>query len=267
MRTISMILAAIALFSLPQTVEAELSYSGSSTIGDNIIPAAARMFREKTGVNFSSIENPGSGKGMKAMIEGRVDISGASRPLKDSEKKEKIFYQVIGYDAIGIYVHKDNPVNKLTGNQLKEIFTGDIKNWLEVGGNDAPIVCITEIMGEQRGTMLVVQNIAMDGAAYRADRLEVDKPEHQVEALIKNKNGIAYVSIAFERPGIKVISIDNISAEPKNVRSGAYLLSRPLLLVTLGLPKGERKEFIDFMLSPDGQKSVAKKFVSILPGE
>ena len=267
MRTISMIFAAISIFSLPQTVQSEISYTGSSTIGENIIPEAARVLAKKRGIKFSSIKNPGSGKGIEAVIEGRAELAGSSRPLKPSEKREKIYYQVIGYDAIGVYVHKDNPVNKLTGDQVKGIFTGDIKNWLEVGGNDVPIVCITEIMGGKRGTMLVFQDIAMGGAAYREDRVEVNKPRDQVEALLRDKNGVIYVSIAFDRPGIKAISIDNVSAEPKNVRSGAYLLSRPLLLITLGLPKGENKEFIDFMLSPDGQKSVARKFVSILPGE
>lgn len=258
-----LLMLAISIFVLPQLAQAEVSYTGSSTIGENIIPEAAEAFTKKTGIKFGSIENPGSGKGVAAVIDGRAQLAGASRPLTAKEKREKLYYQIIGYDAIGVYVHRDNPVKDLTKKQIKGIFTGKIKNWMEVGGNDAPIVCITETWGEKRATMIEFQKLAMDGAAYREDRVEVDKPRDQAAALAREENGIIGVSIAFDRPEIKAVSIDNIAPEPRNVRSGAYLISRPLLLVTKGLPKGDVKKFLDFMLSPEGQRIVAKNFVPV----
>lgn len=258
-----LLMLVLSIFILSQVVQAEVSYIGSSTIGENIIPEAAKAFTKKTGIKFGSIENPGSGKGIAAVIGGKAELSGASRPLEANEKKQKLYYQIIGYDAIGVYVHRNNPVKALTKKQIKEIFTGKIKNWKEVGGSDTPIVCITEIWGEKRATMIEFQKLAMDGAAYREDRVEVNKPRDQAAALVKEENGIISVSIAFAREEIKAVFINNIAPEPKNVRSGAYLISRPLLLVTKGLPKGDVKKFLDFMFSPEGQRIVAKNFVSV----
>lgn len=255
--------AVILIFVLLQTVRAEVSYTGSSTIGENIIPEAAKAFTKKTGIKFGTIENPGSGKGLEAVMKGRAKLAGASRPLRANEKRRKLYYQIIGYDAIGIYVHRNNPVASLTGEQVKGIFTGKIKNWMEVGGNDAPIVVITETWGEKRATMIEFQKLAMDGAEYRADRIEVNKPRDQAAKLAGEENGIISVSIAFARPEIKAIIFDNVAPEPENVRSGAYLLSRPLLLVTKGLPKGDLEKFFDFIISPEGQRIVSKKFVAV----
>ncbi|WP_054696526.1 substrate-binding domain-containing protein [Geotalea toluenoxydans] len=136
-----------ALFILPTLALADITYSGSSTIGTGILKAgAADAFANKTGKKLASIEIPGSGKGVKALIEGKVMVAGASRPLKPEEKKEKLSSTTIGYDAVTVFVHKNNPIKNLSKEQLKGIFTGKIKNWKEVGGKNAPIVPNTEIL-------------------------------------------------------------------------------------------------------------------------
>jgi len=259
---------------LPSLALAELSYSGSSTIGTGILNAGAvSAFEKKKGVKFKSVEIPGSGKGVKALIEGKVDIAGASRPLKAEEKKEKLISATIGYDAIAVFVHKNNSVKFLTKEQLKGIFTGKIKNWKEVGGKNAPIVPNTELLDGKRATIEMFQEHVMDGAAY-AKFKQVDLPRDQIVELAKEENGICSVSLGLLatlgndiKGKVKAIAVDSIEPTEKNVQSGAYLISRPLLLVTKGVAKGDAKDFISFMLSSEGQAIVAKNFVPVRKGK
>jgi phosphate transport system substrate-binding protein len=249
----------------------ELSYSGSSTIGMSILEQGAlKAFEAKTGKKFASVEQPGSGKGVKALIEGKVSIGGASRVLTSEEKKAGVLSHIIGYDAIAVFVNKANPVKNLTKDQLKGIFTGKIRNWKEVGGKDAPISVNTEILGEKRATMLVFQELAMDNAAYGTGFKEIDFPRDQITEAAKDPNGICTVSFgllaalpADLQGKVKAVSVNNIDPEDANIRSGAYLISRPLVLGTMGLPKGEVKEFINFMLSKEGQEIVSRNFVPV----
>jgi phosphate transport system substrate-binding protein len=261
----------VTLVSLPALAAGDLRYIGSSTIGTGVLQAgAAQEFTAKTGIKFAAIEQPGSGKGIQALIEGKTPLAGASRPLKVAEKKEKLIGTIIGYDAIAVFVHQSNPLQDLTKEQLKGIFTGQIKNWKEVGGSDAPIAPNTEILTGKRATVEMFQEMVLDGAAYGQDFKEIDLPRDQIVDLASNPNGICSVSLGLLAavPGdvkakVKPILINGVEPTEKNVQSGAYLISRPLLLVAKGLPKGEVKEFIQFMLSSDGQAIVARNFVPV----
>ncbi|MFZ5798056.1 MAG: phosphate ABC transporter substrate-binding protein [Thermodesulfobacteriota bacterium] len=248
-----------------------LSYSGSSTIGMSILDAGAvKAFEKETGIKFKSIEQPGSGKGIQALLDGKVTLAGASRALKSEEKAKKLLGTAIGYDAIAVFVHKNNPVQNLSKEQIKGIFTGAIKNWKEVGGKDAPIQPNTEIAGEKRATMLAFQEMAMDNAPYGTGFKEIDFPRDQIVDVAKNENAICSVSYGLLaavssdlRDNVKAVTVNGTEPTTPNIQSGAYLISRPLLLVTLGLPKDDAKAFINFMLSPQGQKIVAVNFVPV----
>jgi phosphate transport system substrate-binding protein len=256
------LLAALILGSAA-TAAAELSYVGSSTIGNGIIPAAAEAFTSKTGVKLGSIATQGSGQGLTLVVSGAASLAGVSRGLTFVEKQQRIYYQTIGYDAVAVYVHGGNPVASLSKAALKGIYTGRIRSWKEVGGEDAPIVVITQIWGAQRAQMVDFRDQVMDGGAYREDRREVDKQDDQVAALLSEPRGITAVSFAMARPGIRAVTIEGFPPDPRSVRSGAYLLSRPLLLVTPARPDPEARRFIEFMLSPEGQAIVARKFISL----
>lgn len=261
------------MLSLPQIVLAddEISYSGSSTIGMGVFEAGAvKAFEQKTGIKFKSIEQPGSGKGIEALLEGKVTMAGASRKLEAKEKKQNLIGTVIGYDGIAVFVNKENPVKNLTKDQLKGIFTGNIKNWKEVGGKDAPIRPNTEIAGKARATMLAFQEMAMAKAPYGTGFKEIDFPRDQIAEVAKDENGICSVSFGLLasvpsdlRDNVQTVTINGIDTSDKNIQSGAYPISRPLLLVTKGLHKGNVKKFIDFMLSKEGQDIVKKNFVSV----
>ena len=244
----------------------QLSYVGSSTIGEIIMPEAARAFREKTGIAVDVISMQGSGKGLEAVLSGAAPLAGVSRALSRAEKQQRIYYLIIGYDAVGVFVHPTNPVRELSRSQLKAIHTGEITSWKQVGGQGGPIVAITQIWGAKRAQMIEFQQHVMDNVDYRADRKEVDRQVDQVEALRVERRGITAVSLAFARPGITAIAIEGFTVESRHIRSGAYILSRPLVLVASVPPTPEAKAFMDFMLSPEGQAIVARRFVPLSAG-
>jgi phosphate transport system substrate-binding protein len=263
-----------ALLALPAAAAAaeEIRYSGSSTIGQSILEAAGARsaFEAKSGVKFALLEVPGSGKGIEALLAGKVNVAGASRPLKGDEKAKKVLGTVIGYDAVAVFVNKDNPIADLSKEQLKGIFTGKIKNWKEVGGKDAPIAVNTEIQGGKRATMEMFNELVMDKAPYGAGFKEIDLPKDQIVEVARTPNGIGTPSFgllaavpADVRAKVKAISIDGIPPTPENIQSGAYLVSRPLNLATIGPPAGGVKAFVEFMLSPEGQRLVEKNFVPV----
>lgn len=256
-------LLAIVILGSAAPAAAELSYVGSSTLGDHIIPAAAEAFARKTGVKLGSIAIQGSGKGLDLVVQGAAPLAGVSRGLTFVEKQQRIYYQTIGYDAVAVYVHGSNPVTHLSKAALKGIYTGRIRSWKEVGGKDARIVVITQDPGNQRSLMVEFRDHVMDGVAYREDRREVDRQPDQVAALLSEPQGITAVSLASARPGINPLAIEGFPPDPRSVRSGAYLLSRPLLLVTPARPDPDARRFVEFMLSPEGQAIVARSFITV----
>ena len=249
----------------------DISYNGSSTIGMGFMQAGAvDKFSKKTGIKFTSVLNDGTGKGLKALAEGKVPLAGASRPLKPEELAQGLVPTTIGYDAIAVFVHKDNPIKGLSKAQLKGIFTGKIRNWKEVGGENAPIVPNTEILNGKRATIEMFQEMVLDGEKYGAGFKQIDLPRDQIVEVAREKNGIAsasrglLVTTSMEmRNKVKVIKIDGYNPTPANARSGSYPISRSLFMATMGAPNGEAKTFIDYVLSSEGQGIMKTNFVSV----
>jgi phosphate transport system substrate-binding protein len=253
----------LVLLTAGAAAAAELSYVGSSTLGETVIPAATRAFTARTGIPFTKIETQGSGKGFEAVLAGQADISGLSRGLSPAEKRLPIHYEIIGYDAMAAFVHPSNRVSVLTRRQLKAIYTGRATNWKEVGGADAPIVPVTGVTETGRALLVEFRQHVMDGLEYAPRRWEIDRLEERVAAVAATPNAIVVVSLAFARPGVKTVAIEGFSPEPATVRSGAYLLSRPLLLVVRTKAQPAARQFMEFMLGSEGQQIVGRKFVSV----
>jgi ABC-type phosphate transport system substrate-binding protein len=133
---------ALVLGILAGSAPAQITYVGSAPIGEHIIPEAVKAFTAKIGIPFGGFGTHASGVGLEMVIRGEAPLAGVSRSLTLEEKQQRLYYRIIGYDAIVIYVHAANSVTSLTKQQLKAIFTGRMSNWQEVGGADAPIVCI-----------------------------------------------------------------------------------------------------------------------------
>lgn len=253
----------LGMFLFSTIAFAGLTYEGSSTIGENIMPDATKAFSAKSGKNFDSIGLLGSGKGFKALMEGKTQIAGLSRALTGDEKRQKPYSQIIGYDAIAVFVNVENPVKDLKKEQIKGIFTGNITNWKDVGGPNKPIVVITEILsGSDRATIKEFKEMALDGEAYGKTK-EIDKPHDCVLAVEKDPWAITHASLSFKEPKVKAVSAMGVTPTNTTIQSGEYFLARPLVLATKELPAGDIKAFFDFILSPEGQAIVAKRFVPV----
>jgi len=256
----------LAVF-MPQLILAEeLSYEGGSELGIQIMPEAAKKFDAKTGIKFKSIGHAyGSGKGLEAVMEGNILMAGVSRVLTAEEKK-KVYSQIVGYDALAIYVNAKNRVTNLSKKQLKAIYKGEVTNWKEVGGEDAKIVAVTESLTGKGATLKTFQDIVLDGAEF-GTVTEVDRSHNVAKYVAAYENAIGYASLAFKSPAIRPVSFNNIEPSDENVRKGRYSLTRPLNLVTKEQPTGDLKKFFEFILSPEGQAIVDKRFIPVKPYE
>ena len=273
-RRLTLALSTCALLLLPALARSAepVRYSGSSTIGQSLLQlgGARRAFEASTALKFASLEVPGSGKGLEALLAGKANVAGVSRPLKADEKAKGVVGTVIGFDAVAVFVHKDNPIERLSLEQLKGIFTGRIRNWKEVGGRDAPIAVNTEIQGAKRATLEMFNEIVMDKAPYGAGFKEIDLPKDQIIDVAGNPNAIGTPSLGLlstvapaVRAQVKAVAVAGVAPTHDSVRSGTYPISRPLILATLGAPSGDAKAFVDFMLSAAGQALVEKDFVAV----
>jgi len=267
------LLAAVAVLTLPSLAIAgdDVLYGGSSTIADTILNGGAiQGFQSSTGARFSIVDVSGTGKGLKALAEGKVSLVGAGRTLTPDEKKAGLLGTVVGYDGLAVFVNKANPVKGVTRAQLKDIFTGKVKSWKQLGGKDVPVVAFIEPVASKRATVQLLQELVLDGIAFDPGVREVEQISDQLREVTKSEGAICVASVGFLGSGesgvknaIHTVELDQMSASDGNIRSGAYLLSRPLLLVTKGLPGGDTKRFIEYMLSKDGQAIVQRYFVPV----
>jgi phosphate transport system substrate-binding protein len=264
-------LGAVALLLTPALSAAEVVYGGSSTIAGTVLQGgAAQAFEAKTGAKLRIADVSGTGKGLKSLAEGKLDLVGSGRTLNAEEKKAGLLGTIVGYDGLAVFVNRANGVTDLTKAQLKDIFTGKVKSWKELGGKDVPIVPMIEPVASKRATVQLFQELVLDGAPYAAGIREMEQLKDQIAEVSRNAGAICTASIGFltsvdagVRAGIRAVAVDGVAASDADIRSGAYLLSRPVLLVTKGLPQGDVKRFVDFMLSADGQKIVEKFFVRV----
>ncbi|HXX57911.1 MAG TPA: phosphate ABC transporter substrate-binding protein [Thermodesulfovibrionales bacterium] len=252
-------LAVLMIFSA-RAWAVELTYAGSVTILEGVMKEAAPVFENKTGIKVG-LGGGGSGAGIKATLSGTVDIGGVSRDLKEEELKQGLVPYEIGLGAVGLVVNKGVPIDNLTAKQVKELLTGKIKNWKAVGGPDLPVKVVISTPGcacrEEFQEMVMDKEPYVEGAAV--------SPMKTLSDTVKNTpGGVGPLATAVIDPGkVKVIKIDGIAPTPENVKNKKYKASRPINLITKGPATGKAKEFIDFMLSPEGQALVAKNFVKI----
>jgi phosphate transport system substrate-binding protein len=237
-----------------------LSYEGATTIGTNIMPDAARLWKAQTGMTFSSIGGAGADAGFKAAVEGRVTFGGVARELTADERAHVGGYEVIGYDVMGVFVNGRNPVRSLTRAQLKEIFTGRAMNWNLFGGPDLMITIYSEKLTGRRATVKAFKDMVLGSDKYGPLK-ELDDATDCIKSVSTDPGGITASSMSFAIPGVTALSVDGAAATREAVQSGAYPLKRPLILVTRDVPSGDAKAFLDFMLTPEAQAIVGKKFV------
>jgi len=242
-------------------LQSPLVYEGASTIGTKVIPEAAALFTQKTGIPFGDIGSAGAGAGLNAVAAGRVSFGGLASEMSDAEKARVVAWQVIGYDVLGVFVHPSNPLKSLRMEQLREIFTGRVGNWNQVGGPDLPIVIYSELLAGGRATVRAFKDMVLGKENY-GKVVELDDAVDCIVDVAKDPGGITASSLSFATPGVTAIAVNGALPQKEAVQSGAYVLKRPLSLITLQ-PAGNIQAFFDFMMTPEGQAIVGKNFVPV----
>jgi phosphate transport system substrate-binding protein len=271
MRKIIFAAVMIAVFSLSVSAFAgQIVMDGSTTVLPFAQAAAEQFAKQNPGVKFS-VSGTGTGNGFKSLADGSAQIANASRFIKDSEIKscmDKKVYPVpfaVALDCLVPVVHPSNKVKSLTREQLKDIYSGKITNWKQVGGSDTPMVVVGR--DTSSGTYGTWQEMIMD----KGDKTRVT-PKAQVTSssgammtsVSQNKNAIGYEGMGYVSKSVKAIAVDGISGSASAARSGKYPLARYLYMFTKGWPEGDVLDFITFMQSNAGQKIVnSTGFVSL----
>ena len=221
-----------------------------STSMEKVIGALGESFMQKyEGTTFTY--NPtGSGSGIQAVSEGRCDIGLSSRALKDDEKAGGLTETVLAYDGIAIIVNPENPVADLDTETIAKIYTGEITNWKDVGGNDAEIVLIGREAGS--GTRDGFESITdtKDACQYRQ---ELTSTGDVITAVSQNPNAIGYASLASVKDSVKALSVGGVTPSEDTVKDGSYVIQRPFVLVTKEgtALSATAQAFFDYVTSPE----------------
>jgi phosphate transport system substrate-binding protein len=210
----------------------------------------------------------GSGVGLTALIDGTTDIAMASRDMKTEEKlkfsemNKEIEEVIIAYDALTVIVNPANKVSKLTREQLEKIFTGQITNWKEVGGEDGKIVAYSR--ESSSGTYEFFKDEVLDKKNYASNILSLPATGAIVQAVGQTKGAIGYIGLAYETKEVKQLAVSYdegktfIEPSVASAKDKTYPISRPLFYMFDKTNAAKVKTVVDFALSDAGQKIVSE---------
>jgi phosphate transport system substrate-binding protein len=248
---------------------------GSDTLV-NVAQAWAEAYQKVDPITAIAVSGGGSGTGIAAMINGTVDIANASRKMKDKElelaKKHghNPVEHVVGYDALAVFIHPDNPADKLSTAQLKGIFgrEGGVNNWSDLGVTvpgckDGTIVVVSR--QNNSGTYAYFKKAVLGkGGKYRQGTLDMHGSKDVVDLVEKTPCAIGYSGLAYATDHVKMVCVSQgdapcVSPSVASASDGSYPISRPLFMYTNGTPQGSIKQYMDWVLSDAGQCIILNK--------
>ena len=231
-----------------------ITVSGSTSVGPLMEKIAEKYEEENSDVSIE-INQTGSSAGIKDAMDGISDIGLSSRDLKD-EEAVKVKSTVLAYDGVAVITNTSNPVKELTIEQIRDIFTGKVTNWSQIGGSNGPIVVVSRETGS--GTRTAFE----EGVGYSEEELvktaTISKGNGDVKTTVStNENAIGFVSFEYLDDAISAINVNGIKPTAENVKAGSYVLSRPFLAVTNEQYITEdTKNLIDYITGKEGQQIV-----------
>ncbi len=250
---------------------AYIQNKGSDTIVNLALAWAERYQQEYPEVRIS-VTGGGSGTGIASLINGTVDIANASRAIKAEEiaQAEKGGIEpvehVIARDAIAVIVHPDNPINELTLAQLSRIFTGEVNNWKELGGDDRPIVRVSRETNSGTHVYFLEAVIRLGKSdsteIFSADTLLLPSSEGIISEVSDNPNAIGYDGLGYVTSTVKVLSVaketggDYIQPSAETVNEGTYPISRDLYMYTSTDPSEAVVQYLEWINSEEAQQIV-----------
>jgi len=239
--------------------EDKIIIAGSTTVLP-IAQAAAETFMRQNAETNITVRGGGSGVGIASFIDGTCDIANSSRAIKIEEIEKATINRrdpkahVIAMDGIVVVVNSANPVSGLTKKQVKEIYTGKISNWSGVGGNSGKIVVISR--DSSSGTFEAFGALVLEGQKVRPDALMQASNQAIASTVARTPGAIGYVGLGYVSSEVKGLLIDGVAASKETVLTNKYSIGRPLFMYTDGKPTGVVRDFIDFVMSSEGQKIV-----------
>ena len=237
------------------TTGGTVSTDGSTSM-EKVIGALGESFMEANSGTTFTYNPTGSGSGIQAVSEGRCDIGLSSRALKDDEKASGLKETIVALDGIAIIVNPQNPVEDLSLEQIAKIYTGEITNWKDVGGEDAEIVRIGREAGS--GTRDGFESITdtKDACQYRQ---ELTSTGDVITTVSQNPNAIGYASLAAIKDSVKALTVNGVAPTEATVKDGTYLVQRPFVLVTKeGVALSETaQKFFNFATSADAASIIS----------
>jgi len=230
-----------------------LTIAGSTSVQPFSEVLAEKFMEKNKGVTVN-VQGGGSSVGIEAAISGAAGLGSSSRDLKAEEKAKNLVDTKIALDGIAIVVHPSNSVKTLKTADVMNIYLGNIKNWKELGGADAPITIVSREDGS--GTREAFTTLVMDKKDIIKTAIIQNSTGAVATTVAGDKNAIGYVSLSSISKDIKALDIDGVAATDANVLAGTYKLQRPFVYVTKDAPTGLAQAFIEFVLSAEGQKII-----------
>ncbi len=252
----ALLLMSVSSFAAPSGT---VNIVGSTSV-QPLAEELAQAFTKKNPNVKIFVQGGGSGAGIKAAMTATADIGTSSRELTASETG--IHETIIAQDGIAMVINKSNPVSNLTFEQLQKIYTSEYTNWKQVGGPDLPIVVVNREAGS--GTRGAFEEIVL-GKLTNTSKCLVQASTGAVQQTVAvTKEAIGYISLgAFDGNSVKKVNIEGVEATEANILAKKYKIQRPFLMLTKAAPAGLTKSFLDWVLSAEGQKIVAKEYIAV----
>ena len=227
-----------------------------STSMEKVIGALGESFMEANKGTTFTYNPTGSGSGIQAVSEGRCDIGLSSRALKDDEKASGLKETIVALDGIAIIVNPQNPVKDLSLEQIAKIYTGEITNWKDVGGEDAEIVLIGREAGSGTRDGFEAITKTKDACQYRQ---ELTSTGDVITTVSQNPDAIGYASLSSVKDTVKAVTVGGVAPTEDTVKDGSYVIQRPFVLVTKdGTKLSETaQKFFDYALSSEAAPIIA----------
>jgi len=249
----------------------QLQLAGSTSV-QPLAEELANAFMAANPEVSIDIQGGGTSVGVTSAGDGTVDIGNASRAIKDSEMEQYPNLQVftIAYDGIAVIVNPDVELTSLTKDQVQAIFAGEVTNFSEVGGPDAPITVVSREEGS--GTRGAFEELVLE---YKDANGEKQIKPIVDSALLQQSNGqlltvvattpnsIGYLSFGFLDDSVRALAIDGVEPTVEDVKNGTYPIYRPFNMLTNGAPSELSQAFLDFVLGADGQAIVAEDYITV----
>lgn len=259
MRNLLLIAIAAVVFCAALVAEDQLVITGSTTVLPIAQFCAEEYMMEHEDADIT-VRGGGSGVGIAALLDGQCDIANASRAIKEDEIKVAKAKgiepkdHVVALDAIAVIVNPDLDIDNLDLDELKEIYTGKIKNWKEVGGPDEEIVVLSRDVSS--GTFEVFKERVLEGEPVVESGLKLASNQAIATTVTSSPTAIGYIGLGYLSSKVKAVEIGGVEATIKNALSDEYPIIRKLHMYTNGEPKGMTKAFIDYVVGEKGQAIV-----------